>query len=161
MGCSPPSKYQPPGGGGASVIFAIHAADWKNISTWKANSTMQFPQLQANGYEDPHIWPDPKRTVAGATVFHAVFRNMQGGWHKPEFNNTQVGAHAYSTDGGRSWVDTGVAFNLSVEKTDGTTTTFVQRERPHIVVDESGEPIALTSGVTYSLLPTLPTCTFV
>jgi hypothetical protein len=37
--CSPPPKYAPPGGEGASVIFSVHASDWKNLSTWKANST--------------------------------------------------------------------------------------------------------------------------
>ena len=104
---------------------------------------------------DPHIWQDPRRTVGGSPVFHAVFHNMVGGWHKPEYNNTQVGAHAYSADGGsspllsyvprlvlchflccaqlyhtrfltsvremrllhsagRTWTDTGVAFNLTV-----------------------------------------------
>ena len=51
---------------------------------------------------DPHIWQDPRRTVGGSPVFHAVFHNMVGGWHKPEYNNTQVGAHAYSADGGSS-----------------------------------------------------------
>ena len=86
---------------------------------------------------------------------------MIGGWHQPEFPNIQVGAHAYSADGGRSWVDTGIAFNLTVDYTDGTSTTFIQRERPHIVLNEKGEPSHLTSGVTYSLLPTLPTCTIV
>jgi hypothetical protein len=155
--CSPSAKYRPPGGGGASVIFAVHGTNWRNISTWKANSTALFPELKANGYEDPHIWRDAKRN----NVYHAIFHNMIGGWHQPEFPNIQVGAHAYSADGGRSWVDTGIAFNLTVEYADGTSTTFIQRERPHVVLDESGEPSHLVSGVTYSLLPTLPTCTIV
>ena len=82
--CSPTPKYRPPGGGGASVIFTVHATDWKNLSTWKANSTAAFPHLLANGYEDPHIWRDPRRTgVSGQPVYHAVFHNMQGGWHRP------------------------------------------------------------------------------
>jgi hypothetical protein len=37
----------------------------------------------------------------------------------------------------------------------------IQRERPHIVMDEEGDPSFLVSGVTYSLKPTLPTCTIV
>ena len=45
-----------------------------------------------------------------AVVRTAVFHDMEGGWHRPEFNNTRVGSHAYSADGGRSWVSTGVAF---------------------------------------------------
>ena len=86
---------------------------------------------------------------------------MVGGWHKPEFPNTQVGAHAYSEDGGRTWVSTGVAFNLTVDYVDGTSTTFIQRERPHMVLGSHGEPTHLVSGVTYSLHSSLPTCTIV
>jgi len=156
--CSPPPEYSPPGGGGASVIFTVHASDWRDLSTWRANSTAVFPQLPANGYEDPStIWHDPKRPG----VVHALFHSMLDGWHRPETNNTQVGAHAYSTDGGRSWVDTGIAFNLTVAYTDGSATTFVQRERPHVVLGAAGEPSHLVPAVTYSLLPTLPTCTIV
>ena len=159
--CTPTPKYSPPGGGGESVLFAIHATDWRNISTWNASSTKLLPQLRANGYEDPHIWRDPQRTKSGKPVFHAVFHAMIGGWHGPEFNNTQVGAHAYSDDGGHSWTDTETAFNLTVQYDDGTSTTFVQRERPHVVLDAAGNPSHLVSGVTYSLLPTLPTATIV
>ena len=58
-------------------------------------------------------------------------------------------------------MDTGIAFNLSVLYEDGTSTTFVQRERPHVVLDERGDPSHLVSAVTFSLAPTLPTCTIV
>jgi len=159
--CSPPPEYRPPGGGGESVLFAVHAANWSDVSIWRASDTKLLPHLTANGYEDPHLWRDPRRRAAGQPVLHALFHNMQDGWHQPEYNNTQVGAHAYSTDGGRSWVDTGVAFNLTVDYEDGTSTTFVQRERPHVVLDDEGDPAYLVSAVTYSLAPTLPTCTIV
>ena len=86
---------------------------------------------------------------------------MLGGWHGPEYNNTKVGAHAFTADGGHTWVDTGVAFDLSVAYSDGTRTAFVQRERPHLILDDAGAPAYLVSAVTYSLLPTLPTCTIV
>ena len=59
-------------------------------------------------------------------------------------------------------MDTGVAFNLSVLYEDGTSTTFVQRERPHVVLDERGDPSHLVSAVTFSLAAdVLPTCTIV
>jgi hypothetical protein len=73
----------------------------------------------------------------------------------------QVGAHAYSLDDGHTWVDTGVAFNTTVHYQDGSSTTFVQRERPHVVFSDEGEPAYLVSAVTYSLQPVLPTCTIV
>lgn len=86
---------------------------------------------------------------------------MIGGWHEPEYPNTQIGAHAYSKNGGESWSDIGVAFNLTVGYYNGMSTTFVQRERPHVVLNNQGEPAFLVSGVTYYLQPTLPTCTIV
>ena len=156
--CSPPPALQPPGGGGASVVFSVRAPDWRNVSSWRASSVPILPALHANGYEDPHVWRDAKRKG----VFHAIFHGMIGGWHKPEFNNTQVGTHAYSADGGRTWVDTGVAFNLTVEYSDGRgPVNFIQRERPHLVLNSHGEPTHLISGVTWSLTPTLQTSTIV
>ena len=84
--CSPPPKYHPPGGGGESVLFAVHAAHWRNLSTWAASGTKLLPQLRANGYEDPHVWRDPRRRAgSGLPILHALFHNMQGGWHRPEF----------------------------------------------------------------------------
>ena len=157
--CDPPPKYKPPtGGNGASVIFGLRASNWSDIATWRAGDVALFPDLRANGYEDPHIYPD----FNNPGVFHALFHDMEGGWHGPEFNNTQVGAHAYSADGGLTWINTGVAFNTTVEYTDGTRIDFIQRERPHIVLDSRGNPAFLTSGVTYAILQeTLPTCTIV
>jgi hypothetical protein len=147
--CSPPPRYRPVGGGSASVIFSVHATDWRNVSTWRASGRPVLPELAANGYEDPHIYKDPAPSRTG--VFHSVFHDMVGGWHQPEFNNTRVGAHAYSSDGGHTWVDTGVAFNLSVRFTDGSETAFIQRERPHMLLNEQGQPTHLVSGVTYRL----------
>lgn len=155
--CDPPKRYQPPGGGGTSVVFGVYASNWSDVSTWQPNATAILPQLPANGYEDPYLWPDPKRPG----VYHAVFHDMVGGWHRPEFNNTQVGSHAYSIDGGRTWHDTGIAFNLIVHYTDGSETTFIRRERPHIVLNQAGQPVALSSGATYSLLETLPSSSIV
>ena len=155
--CTPPPKYAPPGGGGASVVFSVHSPDWEDPNLWKPNSTALFPTLPANGYEDPHIYRDPRHD----NVFHAVFHDMVGGWHKPEFNNTRVGAHAYSDDGGHTWVSTGVAFDLRVEYQDGTTREYIQRERPHMLLGDDGYPAYLVSGVTWNLSEVLNTCTIV
>ena len=67
------------------------------------------------------------------------------------YNKTQVGAHAYSADGGASWVDTGVAFNWTVQFTDGSSVDMIRRERPHMLLNEKGNPLALSSAVQYAL----------
>ena len=56
----------------ASIIFSVHATNWKDVSTWKASSRQLFPELKANGYEDPHIWRDPTWDPIHKNVFHAV-----------------------------------------------------------------------------------------
>ena len=155
--CQPPPKYAPPGGGGASVIFQVHADDWRNIKTWRASPTSLFPDLKANGYEDPHIYADRR-----PNIFHAVFHNMIGGWHQPKYPNIQVGVHAFSDDGGYKWTETGVAFNTTVRYDDGSSINLIRRERPHIVVNQTTKfPMYLTSGVTYDLSETEPSSTIV
>jgi len=156
--CTPPPKYSPLGGGGASVVFQVHAVDWRNLTTWKASSTSLFPMLKANGFEDPHIYPDRKRS----NVFHALFHNMVGGWHQPRYPNIQVGAHAYSDDGGYTWIRTGIAFNTTVKYDDGTFVDLIRRERPHVVLHPTTKQLLyLTSGVTYEITETEPSCTIV
>jgi hypothetical protein len=52
----------------------------------------------------------------------------------------QLPTDTRSDDGGRSWTDTGTAFDLTVAFTDGSTRELLRRERPHVIVDESGAP---------------------
>ena len=145
-------------GGGASVVFQVHAVDWRNLTTWKATSTSLFPMLKANGFEDPHIYPDRKRS----NVFHALFHNVVGGWHQPRYPNIQVGSHAYSDDGGYTWIRTGIAFNTTVKYDDGTFVDLIRRERPHVVLHPTTKQLLyLTSGVTYEITETEPSCTIV
>eukprot|EP00939_MAST-03C_sp_MAST-3C-sp1_P002926 g2926.t1 len=73
---------------------------------------------------------------------------------------TLVGSHANSEDEGRVWVSTGVAFDLTVDYEGGLRRTFIQRERPFIVLNATtGLPAYLVSAVAYSLEPALPACT--
>ena len=156
--CTPPQKYAPPGGGGKSVIFGVRAHKWRDLSSWVVGGTPLFPDIVADGYEDPFIYPDPRHS----NVYHGMFHNMIGGWHEPAYNNTQVGAHAYSKDGGLTWVDTGVAFNTTVVREDGTSLVLVRRERPHVVLDAiTGMVSYLTSGATYAVSEAEPSATMV
>jgi hypothetical protein len=58
-----------------------------------------------------------------------------------------AGRHAFSRDG-VEWVLTEqIAYNGTVAFADGSTTTFSKRERPHLLLDEAGNPSVLFTGV--------------
>jgi hypothetical protein len=51
------------------------------------------------------------------------------------------GGHAWSRNG-LDWHWTGIAYGPTVQYTDGTAFTFSRRERPHLIMDQAGKPIA-------------------
>eukprot|EP01050_Picozoa_sp_SAG11_P017397 SAG11_NODE_2506_length_3275_cov_2.399559_3_plen_147_part_00 len=72
-------------------------------------------------------------------VYHVIFHLM--------FGCETCGAHAFSTTNGSSWVYTGECYNAAAQYTDHPPVTYPYCERPHLVMDERGEPVALTNGV--------------
>jgi len=132
----------------ASWIYTVHASDWRNVSSWSVSTSPAFAtEPLPNGYEDPHIWADARRPG----VYHAVMHDMIGGWHEPRKNNTQLGMHAFSADGGQSWTRTGVAYNWTLDLMDGTVFKCIRRERPNIVLDDAGLPAYLMNSCMYVL----------
>ena len=77
--------------------------------------------------------------------WHALFHNRS-----PDGYQTLCGAHAFSQDG-VNWIYGGLAFDNTVEYTDGSKFTFIRRERPHLVFDIKDDctPVLLSSSVTY------------
>lgn len=75
---------------------------------------------------------------------------MQGGcvhgfqWPSP---CTSLGGHACSVDGRQFYISPIAPFNASTIYADGSVVTWRARERPHIVLNEKGEPAALLNGV--------------
>lgn len=127
---------RPPWG---STVHSVRAESWADPGTYVWSVDPLFVNAaavheQGSSPEDPFVWgPDE----AGA--FHAIFHDR---------SCSGCGGHAYSTDGAR-WFYTGLAYGPAVEFTDGTNYTFARRERPHLVFDSDGQPIALTTGVQY------------
>lgn len=71
-------------------------------------------------------------------IFHSDVEKTCGG---------AAGGHAWSSDGGASWeFSPHNAFGNQVVLTNGSTVTLRQRERPHLVLDQKGRPVALTNG---------------
>lgn len=102
-----------------------HAADWRNVTTYSVVGTW------SDTGEDPFIWRDS----------NAVFHNII---HRGRPNTT--GLHYYSLDG-RQWTPAAdAAYTSVVNFTDGSSVNLACRERPHIVLNAAGDPIALTNG---------------
>lgn len=108
------------------------ATDWRNLSTY----TVEKAEQTILG-EDPFVYLDPYN----ASVLHALS-------HAGHYDAS--GGHAWSVDGGGTWQyhnDT-QAYSSLIMYTDGSQQSFSRRERPHLVLDNQGVPIALTNGVT-------------
>ena len=89
--------------------------------------------------EDPFLFVDH----VDPTVLHGL--SHAGGWDSS-------GGHVWSSDGGHTWEQHPdvAAYGSRIAYTDGTVASLSRRERPHLVFDESGAPLALTNGVTPS-----------
>ena len=85
----------------------------------------------------------------------SVFQDHRGNYHMlfnalpykcvPKF---QQGGHAWSTDG-INWSTPRVgAFDTTIQFTDGTSMKCERRERPQMVLDKDGKPVALVTGMT-------------
>ena len=102
--------------------------------------------------EDPHLFLDPRGGL------HALTHN-QGPCYSganASFYGADVrgcGGHMFSTDGGETWNFTWhAAYNGTVSFTDGTAVRY-RRERPKLVVDDNGSPIALATALSLNIFP--------
>lgn len=109
--------------------------------------------------EDPFIWLDSDGH------YHALLHSLAnpgssiaggkgGGFHcdAQSGHGCDVGIHAYSKDGLGWTFSTTVAFNTTVQYTDGSSSVLARRERPQIVFVD-GEPAYLTNGATHNAPP--------
>jgi hypothetical protein len=130
----------------ACSIFTVASEEGWNGTYRVLDAKPTFPF----SLEDTFMWQDPKGH------FHALFHSFIKG---------AVGGHAFSLDG-TNWTFGGKrngfvqdgAYSLDVEvasqdqdqdnsTTSTTTVTLARRERPHLLLDAVGNPIALTNGV--------------
>lgn len=112
--------------------YVWEASDWRDNSTYTV--TERDATIQG---EDPFLYVDAYDT----TVLHGL--SHAGGWDSS-------GGHAWSTDGGKTWSshDDVRAYGSNFLDDAGGQHSLSRRERPHLVFDERGVPVALTNGVT-------------
>ncbi len=96
----------------------------------------------ANPNEDPHVWQDSRGN------WHLLMHSLEngGGWGGPK-----IGRHAFARDVHGPWTfgNTTLAFNTTVQFTDGSVVDYSRRERPQLLWSEDAipRPIMLTTGV--------------
>ncbi|KAG7148202.1 hypothetical protein HYQ46_002930 [Verticillium longisporum] len=88
-----------------------------------------------------------------------MWRDKRGHWHIlqhhmidiPEAKGPHVGAHAYARKWEGPWTYNNItlAYNTTVEFTDGMKTDYYRRERPKLFFSDDGEmtPLYLVNGV--------------
>jgi len=112
-----------------SLIGVAKANSWKGPYSHSHNPVF----LDEN--EDPFVY----RNKRG---YHAIFHGM-----KPYEQDMYAGRHAFSTDGWNWSFTPTPAYNSTVHFSNGQVITFNRRERPHILLNDQGEPSHLFNGV--------------
>ena len=119
------------------------ATDFADNTTWRAVGSGMGTALPDADVEDPYVYKDARGT------FHSLFHAMDVG-----DDQAFCGGHAFSADGGVTWVYTGLAFSNAANFTDGSLQVFSRRERPHFLFAADGVTIiALSSGVQFAAPP--------
>ena len=155
---------------GRPGLGLMRADHWRNVSgyTW-------YPIHYGSG-EDPMIWLDRSGSEEGGggsvEVLHAVLHG--GGWGDPfghhywsaylifipflwfrctrahQCRSMAAGCRTSSgTDGGWNWEGSSAKVYTNVVEVTGQAPKILsRRERPHVVLDATNQPVALTNGVT-------------
>ena len=115
--------------------------------SWRGPFTMVQPRIwpdRASGMacEDPYLWADQ------AEVFHLLCHHNEPQLVDGPYTGP-AGIHAYSADGGHTWSKPVAAYGTKAKLTNGTTLSFVRRERPWLLFDGSGsDPSHLLTGTS-------------
>ena len=122
---------------GCTVIGLARAHHWSADYELVGGPIVPYQQ------EDPYIY----KTKRG---YHAVFHGMD------PWPSSHTGRHAFSIDG-IQWHGGDVdCWNNTVELVDGSTIVLARRERPELIHDEHGRPVALLNGAQFGTVPGNP-----
>eukprot|EP00041_Stephanoeca_diplocostata_P004594 m.47404 g.47404 ORF g.47404 m.47404 type:complete len:323 (+) comp15221_c1_seq1:663-1631(+) len=126
-GLSPaqPSKPLCTDGSGKPCVFVAQAPHWSGPYSY---TTANRGDVIVG--EDPTLWQDERGR------WHMVFEH---------YNGTSCGNHAFSLTGTDEWVIAPSIYSLDVEL-DGKKVQLEKRERPQMVFDANGTPVALANG---------------
>ena len=150
---SPWPLYSPPGDT-AKILLAYRGcpyncsgAELMNLAT-APNFRGPYTKIESqpifeNHVEDPFLWQDKRGN------FHMLMHSLEPGGGFGD--GPKVGRHAYASkfEGPWKFNNQTLAFNTTVDFTDGTSVDYFRRERPQLFFSEDGKmtPLYLTNGV--------------
>jgi len=129
----------------ASLIGQLSAPHWTGNYTplTQFDGPVSAPHYPIEENEDPFLWRSKRGWHA---LFHANTWTDSRGAHFPAA--TWAGRYAFSADDGMTWHFSSVpAYNASIRFANGTVTVFSRMERPFLLIDDSGAPTHLFTGV--------------
>merc|ERR1712032_836297 len=117
---------------------AIGAVNCVNKTYCNSSSdSALFESAFNHAAEDPSVFVDQRGN------FHMLVNALPGRCQ----SKSNQGGHAWSRDG-IVWSDVRVgAYNTSVFFTDGDSMICGRRERPQMILDDAGAPLAMSSGI--------------
>eukprot|EP00966_Prymnesium_polylepis_P166149 3840553-Prymnesium_polylepis.2 len=118
-----------------SAFWLVRADAWNGHYSKVADAPQPFLPVTM---EDSFMYRDE------LGHFHALFHI---------WDETEVGAHAFSRDGLHWQLSSTRAYSTSIETTDGSAIKYGRRERPHLLLDGKRKPTHLLSAVQYGPLP--------
>lgn len=132
-------------------IARSDSMSWNSTYTTRQEAIPQFVNFSVRvplsakpvQLEDAFFWIHDEG--GDSQSFHALFHSMGG--------CLEVGCHAFSADGFTWHLSSSSlpnAYNSSLLMSDGTWTSLVRRERPHLVFNSKGEPAFLSSACQQS-----------
>ena len=126
-----------------------YASNYADNTTWRAigapEGAPEGPQFDF-GCEDPYVWRDRRN----ASIYHAIVHAFTPFYGAHAWAYAPPGRNWSAHGAALEWRISGAAYGNEVTFTDGSSRTFVRRERPHLIWSKDGlVPIALTNGVQY------------
>ena len=133
--------------------YLLTASNWKDPTTYQSHIDLGpiFDGIMPYGSEDPMVWTDIvtiNKLGKKRTVIKAILHDEQG-----PSRATAIGRYAFSDDGGVTWVYSqedaynGTVLWAAEDDAASSETTLFRRERPHMVVNKEGMPLAVSNGV--------------
>jgi hypothetical protein len=135
----------------SQILLAMESNDIYVADKYTAKYNSGFVANLVNDTEDPFLWRD-KRGHWHFLNHDLVDHDFNSGARGP-----QVGSHLFARSWEGPWaLSETIAFNTTVQYTDGTSEVLSRRERPKLYFSDDGlvTPLYLNTGVANHAYPT-------
>jgi hypothetical protein len=146
----------------SAMLLGIESNNLYYAQNYSAPYKIAYKANNINRTEDPFLWRDKRGH------WHILNHDMIDYFEDGGRRYPRVGGHAFARNWEGPWTYSNtIAFNTSVEFTDGTRTDYYRRERPKLYFSDDGNmtPLYLINGVqefnqtgSYTLIQPIGSC---